>query len=133
DRNDGERVIGPDEVRTLGETDAEFRRGIVMSEETRSSIVDQSIAELRRLRQETGEQRLKIIASALNFDHCIQITEAFRARGLRAAYVHSREAQANERVFQQLENHELDVIVRLACSARASIIPTSPSPWSAAF
>lgn len=108
----GERVIGPDEVRQLGETDAEFRRGIVMSEETLGSIVDQSIAELRRLREETGEQKLKIIASALNYDHCIQITEAFRARGLRAAYVHSREAQANERVFQQLENHELDVIVQ---------------------
>jgi superfamily II DNA or RNA helicase len=113
DRSDGqERVIGPDEVRALGEADAEFRRGIVMSDETLGSIVDQSIAELRRLRQETGEQRLKIITSALNLDHCIQITEAFRARGMRAAYVHSREAQANERVFQQLENHELDAIVQ---------------------
>jgi superfamily II DNA or RNA helicase len=50
-----ERVIGPDEVRALGEADAEFRRGIVMSEETLGSIVDQSISELRRLRQETGE------------------------------------------------------------------------------
>ena len=83
-----------------------------MSEQSLGSIVDQSIAELRRLRQETGEQRLKVIASALNLDHCIQITEAFRARGLRAAYVHSREAQANERVFQQLENHALDAIVQ---------------------
>ncbi|WBU58767.1 DEAD/DEAH box helicase [Paracoccus sediminicola] len=108
----GERIIGADEVRALGESNAEFRRGIVMSEETLGSIVDQSIAELRRLREETGEQRLKIIASALNYDHCIQISEAFRARGLRADYVHSREAQANERVFQQLENHELDVIVQ---------------------
>ena len=113
DRSDGlERIIGPDEVRALGETDAEFRRGIVMSERTLGSIVDQSIAELRRLRQETGEQRLKIIASALNLDHCIQITEAFRARGLRAGYVHSREGQANERVFQQLDRHELDAIVQ---------------------
>lgn len=113
DRNSGgERIIGADEVRELGETNAEFRRGIVMSEETLGSIVDQSIAELHRLREETGEQRLKIIASALNYDHCIQITEAFRSRGLRANYVHSREAQANERVFQQLENHELDVIVQ---------------------
>jgi superfamily II DNA or RNA helicase len=84
DRSDGqERIIGPDEVRALGETDSEFRRGIVMSDETLSSIVDQSITELHRLRQRTGENRLKIIASALNYDHCIQITEAFRARGLR--------------------------------------------------
>ena len=113
DRSDGqERIIGPDEVRALGETDAEFRRGIVMSDETLGSIVDQSILELRRLRQETGEQRLKIIAAALNYAHCIQITEAFRARGLRADYVHSREGKANERIFQQLENHELDVIVQ---------------------
>ena len=113
DRSDGqEKIIGPDEVRELGETDAEFRRGVVMSDETLASIVDQSINELRRLREETGEQRLKIIASALNWDHCIQITGAFRERGLRAAYVHSREGAANDRVFEQLENHELDVIVQ---------------------
>jgi len=114
DRTDGqERIIGPDEVRALGETDAEFRRGIVMSNETLGSIVDQTIGELRRLRTETGEQRLKIIASALNLDHCIQIVEAFRARGIRADYVHSRQAgQANDRVFAALENHELDAIVQ---------------------
>ena len=68
-----------------------FAGGIVMSDETLSSIIDCAIAELRRLREETGEGRLKIIASALNIDHCIQITAAFRARGLRADYVHSRE------------------------------------------
>jgi superfamily II DNA or RNA helicase len=114
DRRSGEeRVIGPDELRALGEEDAEFRRGIVMSEETLGSIVDQAIGELRRLRRETGEQRLKIIASALNQDHCIQITEAFQARRLRAAYVHSREGtEVNDRVFAQLENHELDAIVQ---------------------
>jgi superfamily II DNA or RNA helicase len=113
DRSDGqEKIIGPDEVRALGENDAEFRRGIVMSDETLGSIVDQAIGELRRLRTETGEQRLKIIASALNLDHCIQITEAFRARGLRADYVHSRQGQANDRVFTALDNHELDAIVQ---------------------
>lgn len=113
DRSGGqERTIGPDEVRAMGETDAEFRRGIVMSDETLASIVDQAIAELRRLRQETGELRLKIIASALNQNHCIQITAAFRERGLRADYVHSRLGDANERVFHQLQNHELDAIVQ---------------------
>ena len=40
------------------------------------------------------------------------MTEAFRARGMRAGYVHSREGQANDRVFQLLENHELDAIVQ---------------------
>jgi superfamily II DNA or RNA helicase len=114
DRSSGtERLIGPDEVRQLGEDDAEFRRGIVMSDETLASIVDQSINELMRLREESGEPRLKIIASALNLNHCIQITEAFRARNLRADYVHSREgSDANARVFARLENHELDVIVQ---------------------
>ena len=115
DSNSGdERTIGLEEVIELGQESAEFRRGIVMSEESLSSIVDCTIGELRRLREETGEQRLKIIASALNMDHCIQIVEAFSARGLRADYVHSRrEGQnANQRVFQQLENHEIDVIVQ---------------------
>lgn len=108
-----ERTIGLQEIIELGQQNAEFRRGIVMSDSSLSSIVDCAIGELRRLRQETGEQRLKIIASALNIDHCIQIVEAFRARGLRAAYVHSLETQqANQRVFQQLENNDLDVIVQ---------------------
>ncbi|TRZ53141.1 DEAD/DEAH box helicase [bacterium] len=114
DRSDGqERLIGPEEVMALGETDAAFRRGIVMSDETLKSIVDCAIGELRRLREETGERRLKIIASALNQDHCIQITKAFRERGLKADYVHSREgSDVNERVFTRLENHRLDVIVQ---------------------
>lgn len=115
DSNSGdERTIGLEEVIELGQESAEFRRGIVMSEESLSSIVDCTISELWRLREETGEQRLKIIASALNMDHCIQIVEAFSARGLRADYVHSRrEGQnTNQRVFQRLENHEIDVIVQ---------------------
>ena len=102
DRSDGqERLIDADEVRELGETNSEFRRGIVMSDETLASIVDQSIGELRRLREEAREPRLKIIASpstmALHGNY-----EAFRARGIGAAYVHSREGQITT-AFQQLE------------------------------
>jgi len=108
-----ERNIGLEEVRRLGEEEATFRRGIVMADETLGSLVDCSIAELRRLRQETAEPRLKIIASALNQAHCIQITEAFRARRLRAEYVHSEVSKtANEAIFARLERHELDAIVQ---------------------
>lgn len=115
-RRDGEQEIEVllDEVRRLGEDDADFRRSIVTSRETLSTIVDASIRELERIREETGDQRLKIIASALNFEHCRQIVEAYRSRGRRADYVHSREdGAANERVMRQLENHELDVIVQV--------------------
>jgi superfamily II DNA or RNA helicase len=106
--------VSLDEVRRLGEEDADFRRSIVTSTETLNTIVDASIRELERLRSDTGDNRLKIIASALNFDHCRQIVEAYRARGRRADYVHSREdSAANERVMQKLENHELDVIVQV--------------------
>ena len=102
------------EVRRLGETDADFRRSIVTSTATLNTIVDASIRELDRLRMETGEGRLKIIASALNFEHCRQIVEAYVARGRRAGYVHSREdGAANQRVMQQLESHQLDVIVQV--------------------
>ena len=63
---------------------------------------------------ETGDARLKIIASALNFEHCRQIVEAYTARGRSAGYVHSREeGAANQRVMQQLENHQIDVIVQV--------------------
>ncbi len=112
--DDQEIEVDLDEVRRLGEEEADFRRSIVTSTETLTTIVDASIRELRRLRAKTGDSRLKIIASALNYQHCIQIVEAYRARSLRADYVHSREnTPANERVMQKLENHQLDVIVQV--------------------
>lgn len=115
-RRDGteEIEVGLAEVQRLGETDADFRRSIVTSTETLNTIVDASIRELDRLRAETGEARLKVIASALNFEHCRQVVLAYAARGRRAGYVHSREdGAANQRVMQQLENHQLDVIVQV--------------------
>ncbi len=103
-----------DEVRRLGETDSDFRRSIVTSTETLNTIVDASIRELDRIRTETGDGRHKIIAAALNYEHCRQIVQAYSARGRRADYVHSREdSTVNDRVFEKLENHELDVIVQV--------------------
>src|SRR3989344_2381206 len=114
-REDGVEVnVSLDEVRSLGEEDADFRRSIVTSEETLNTIVDASIRELNKLRKATGENRLKIIASALNYEHCRQIVAAYETRGLRTDFVHSREdAAANKRVLKKLENHELDVIVQV--------------------
>ncbi len=112
---DGQEVeVSLEEVCRLGEEDADFRRSILTSAESLSTIVDASIREMRRIRAASADQRHKIIASALNYKHCHQIVEAFRARGLRAAFVHSREeARANDRVLEQLEAHELDVIVQV--------------------
>ncbi len=111
---DAEIEVGLDEVRRLGEEDAGFRRSIVTSKATLATIVDCSIRELERLRSETGERRLKIIASALNYEHCLQICEAYRARSRRADYVHSKEdGAANAKVHQKLERDELDVIIQV--------------------
>jgi hypothetical protein len=114
-REDEQEVeVDLDEVRRLGEVDAGFRRSIVSSQETLATIVDASITELRRMRKATGEARLKIIASALNMEHCKQIVKAYRERGLRADYIHSLEdAKANDQVFAKLDRHELDVIVQV--------------------
>jgi len=114
-RESGQEIeVSLDEVRRLGEEEADFRRSIVTSTETLNTIVDASIRELDRIRAETDDQRHKIIASALNFEHCRQIVEAYRSRGRRADYVHSREdSAANDRVFSRLENHELDVIAQV--------------------
>lgn len=111
----GEEVeVGLDEVRRLGEEDAAFRRSIVSSEATLSTIAEASIRKLWELREATGESRLKIIASALNMQHCQQIVAKYRELGLRADYVHSNESvAANDRVHRELENHELDVIVQV--------------------
>jgi superfamily II DNA or RNA helicase len=114
-REDGQEIeVSLDEVRQLGEEDADFRRSIVTSTETLNTIVDASIRELDRIRADTGDNRHKIIASALNYEHCRQVVEAYRSRGRRADYVHSREnSEANDRVLSRLENHELDVIVQV--------------------
>lgn len=114
-REDGAEIEVPlEEVRRLGETDANFRRSIVTSTATLTTIVDASIRELDRIRTATGDDRHKIIASALNYEHCRQIVEAYRARGRRSDYVHSREdGAANDKVIKKLENHELDVIVQV--------------------
>ncbi len=114
-RKDGQEIeVSLDEVRQLGEQDADFRRSIVTSDETRNTIVDASLRELDKLRAASGDNRLKIIASALNFQHCGEIVEAYRARNRRADYVHSREdGAANQRVMQKLENDQLDVIVQV--------------------
>lgn len=114
-REDGQEVeVDLDEVRRLGEVDADFRRSIVSSKETLATIADASISELRRMREVTGDNRLKIIASALNMEHCKQIVKAYRERNLKADYIHSREdSKANDGVLAALENHDLDVIVQV--------------------
>ena len=114
-REGGQEIeVSLDEVRRLGEQEADFRRSIVTSTETLNTIVDASIRELDKHRQAADDKRLKIIASALHYNHCRQIVEAYRARGRRADYVHSREDNAaNERILQRLDNHELDVIVQV--------------------
>ncbi len=112
--DDREVEVSLEEVKRLGEEDADFRRSIVSSKETLATIVDCSIRELETLRATTGDRRHKIIASALNYQHCIQIVEAYRARGLRADYIHSREDSAtNDKILTKLENHDLDVIVQV--------------------
>jgi superfamily II DNA or RNA helicase len=114
-REDGREIeVDLDEVRRLGEDDADFRRSIVTSTETLNTIVDASIRELDRLRRESNNSNLKIIASALNYEHCGQIVQAYRARGRRADFVHSREeGAANARILRKLENNELDIIVQV--------------------
>ena len=113
--DDGNEVeVTIDEIIRLGKDDSAFRRSIVSSEETLKTIIDCSMRELQSLRRSTGDNRHKIIASALNFKHCIQITEAYRARGFRADYIHSKEdSQTNQNILDKLERHELDVIVQV--------------------
>jgi superfamily II DNA or RNA helicase len=81
---DQEIEVPLEEVRKLGEEDADFRRAIVTSKETLDTIVIASIRELQAIRAKSGDQRHKIIASALNYEHCAQVVAAYRARGLRA-------------------------------------------------
>lgn len=111
---DTEVEVTLDEVRRLGETDAGFRRSIVSSEASLTTIAEASRQKLFELRKRTGESRLKIIASALNMEHCKQVVAKYKELGLNAAYVHSKEdGKANAKVHRDLENHQLDVIVQV--------------------
>ena len=114
-RNDGtEQTVSLEEVRRLGEDDADFRKSIVTSKETLSTIVDASIGQLRKRRTDTGDVKHKIIAAALNYETCQKVVKAYRERGLRADFVHSREdGAANDKVMKKLAAHELDVIVQV--------------------
>lgn len=115
-QQNGEEIeVSLDEVRRLGEQDADFRRSIMTSQETLDTIVDASIRELYRIREANGgDKRHKIIAAALNYQHCHQIVKAYRARNLRTDFVHSNEdSSANEAVMTKLDNHQLDVIVQV--------------------
>jgi superfamily II DNA or RNA helicase len=114
-KQDGREIkVTLDEVIRLGEEDSDFRRSIVSSEHSLGTIVDCSIRELTKLRERTGDNKHKIIAAALNYAHCIQITSAYQARGVRAAYIHSKlEGAANDKILAQLDRDELDVIVQV--------------------
>ena len=115
-RNDNgqETEVSLEEVIKLGEDNSDFRRSIVTSKETLETIVNVSIRELDRIREYTNDNKHKIIASALNYAHCHQIVQAYSERGKRAAYVHSREdGNANARVYRELEDNKLDVIVQV--------------------
>lgn len=109
-----ETEVPLEEVRRLGEDDADFRRSIITSKETANTIVDASIRELLKIRENSKNNKHKIIASALNYKHCIKIKEAYAARGFRTDYIHSKEdSKYNKRVLEKLENNELDVIVQV--------------------
>ncbi|MEL7568812.1 MAG: DEAD/DEAH box helicase family protein, partial [Dehalobacterium sp.] len=113
--NNNESItIEGNDIRVFGETDAGFRRNIVTLATTRDSIVDVSIQELQRMRELTSEPRLKIIAAARNYEHCFEVAEAYKKRGMRVDYIHSEEHEdENREVLSKLKNHELDVIVQV--------------------
>lgn len=113
-REDGREIeVSLQEVVKLGENDAGFRRSIVTADATLQTIVDASINEMRRIREESGDSRHKIIACCLNYEHCIQVKAAYAAKGLRAEFIHSKESSRSDEVLERLQNHELDVIVQV--------------------
>ncbi|ONF90892.1 DEAD/DEAH box helicase [Leptospira santarosai] len=98
----------------LGKKNPAFRKSILSSEESLKTFIEVSIQELERIRRETNDPKHKIIASAINLNHCKQIVEAYRSKGQRCDFVHSSENnRKNENVHRKLERHELDVIVQV--------------------
>lgn len=106
--------LGLKDIIRLGKKNPDFRKSILSSEESLKTFIEVSIRELQRIRLETNDPKHKIIASAINLNHCKQIVEAYRSMGLRCDFVHSSENnRKNENVHRKLERHELDVIVQV--------------------
>ena len=101
----GEEVeLSLQEVRELGATNSDFRKSTMTSTESRNTIIDASIRELYKLREETGENKLKIIAAAMNYGECQRIVEAYRARNLNADYIHTKQnSTVNKQILKRLE------------------------------
>jgi hypothetical protein len=66
-----------EEVIRLAREDSNFRRGVLLSEESLFTIVDASIQELNRIRDDTREKRHKIFVAALNYEHCAKVVAAY--------------------------------------------------------
>jgi superfamily II DNA or RNA helicase len=102
------------QIREKAKVDSEFRKSIIMSEETINLIVDTSLQALGKIRKETGSNKHAIIASAQNYEHCLRIVEAYKSRKQRVEYIHSRDdSKLNDKILTKLKNDELDVIVQV--------------------
>ena len=108
---------GDSEIHTLEEVlklrDRDwFSRGVALSPECNTSIVDASIQWLQYLREtETFHQ---LIAVACSVDHARQIRSLYTERGMRAVEIHSQmEKNQIEEILQNLRGHRLDCIVQV--------------------
>lgn len=112
--SDEHRNLDGQDVRSSGLRSADFRSAVVRDIRAYISVVEASIATLNQKKSATGETRLKIIVAAQGRRHCQRIVRIYKARGLRADFVHCKNPPGhNDEVFRKLENHELDVIVQV--------------------
>ena len=93
--------------------EAWFRKGVALSKECNSHIVDASIKYLTEIRDRTGFFH-QLIAVACSVDHARQIRSLYAERGLKTKEIYSAMDKADQSVvMEQLKRNKLDCIVQV--------------------
>jgi DNA repair protein RadD len=101
-----------DDILKLKERDW-FSKGVALSPECNTGIVDHSITCMRELRN-SGTAKHTIIAVACSIDHANAIRAMYEARGVDAEVVHSDlDDDKRNHVLSRLEQGAIDVIVQV--------------------
>lgn len=101
-----------DEVLALRE-EAWFRKGVALSVECNTHIVEASIKYLNDMREKTGYNH-QLIAVACSVDHARQIRSLYAERGLKASEIYSElDEDKKDAIVADLKRGRLDCIVQV--------------------
>lgn len=112
--NDNSKTYTVEEIYALNLKDEDWvNRSVAYSYECNKIVAQNSLNALNELKKHSTVPH-KIIAVACNISHAKSIVEVYEELGVRAAVLHSELTDViKEAIFNDIENHRLDVIVNV--------------------